>query len=149
MLSSLKKKKKKTHWNIQNVKDKSQAFTLHGSAMLFSSCFYPNANKSITPFFPSDLFRLQYVSLLPFQNVHDCVGLPCGILTLNYVVHASVIRFGVGIDVYGSSYLSVLWNHAMLHHSNFVIWAYHLCLRVRRYLHVKNKVDFYLYILYP
>ena len=36
-------------------------------------------------------------------------------LTLDYVVHTSIIRFGVGIDVYCSTCLSVLWNKTMFH----------------------------------
>lgn len=35
-------------------------------------------------------------------TLHALFGLPDGILTLNYVVHTSIIRFSVGIGVYCS-----------------------------------------------
>lgn len=36
----------------------------------------------------------------PYHNLHEVFELPQGLLTLDYMVHASVIRVDVGIDVY-------------------------------------------------
>lgn len=41
-------------------------------------------------------------------TMHELFELPHGILTLNYVVHISIITFSVSIDVYCSACLSVL-----------------------------------------
>lgn len=67
------------------------------------------------------------------HNLHELFGLPQGILTHDYVVHASIIRFSVSIDVYCSTCLSVLWNKTNVTqctHSNFVKCVYHSCLYI-------------------
>lgn len=59
------------------------------------------------------------------HNLHELFGLPRGVLTLDYVVHASIIRISVSIDVYCSTCLFVLWNKTIVTqctHSNFVKW---------------------------
>lgn len=65
------------------------------------------------------------------HNLHEPFGLPQGVLTLDYVAHASMTRFSLSIDVYCSTCVSVLWNKTNVTqctHSNFVKCAYHLCL---------------------
>ncbi len=121
----------------------SQVSTLHDSALvvIFHIFLIPSALKvkivhiKLKIAFCFQNFSIQnvchdyHVNLCP--DLHELFGRPQGILTLDYVVHAYIIRFSVSSDVFCSTCLSVLWiktNVTQCIHSNFVKCVYHLCL---------------------
>ena len=137
---------------------------MHDSAVTVTFLFYISPNETTSRdttqkttencILFSDIFKKvchdYHVSLC--HNLHEPFGLPQGVLTLDYVAHASMTRFSLSIDVYCSTCLSVLWIK-----TNVTVYTFKLCevcvplmpLSTHKYLFCQVKIDFTLYIAVP
>lgn len=114
----------------------SYALTIDVETTLYIKMRIPFYFKTISI---RNVFHDYHVKLC--HKLHELFELPQGLLTLDYVVHASVIRIDVSIDVYCFTRLSVLWNKPMLHRVHGQsLWSVHTT-----YAYVHTNLSIHLY----